>query len=101
MILSIMIHLSQVGQGPNNIRCRIPCGAIKTWTISLLESTNDLSLTGRDPPLRTRTRILLTPMVAFDPCQELKKSRSGVLDVGYVYHSKNGRKIFSNLLGGS
>jgi hypothetical protein len=85
----MMIHLSQVGQGPNDIRRGIPCGTMKTWTISLLESMNDLGLglTGRDPP--SRTRILLTPMVAFAPCLELKNSRSGVLDVGYVYHSKN------------
>ena len=89
MILLMMIHLLQVGQGPNNIRRGIPCGTIKTYTISLLESTNDLSLTGRDPPSRTRTRILLTPIIAFEPCLELKNSRSGVLDVGYVYHSKN------------
>ena len=87
MILLIMIHLSQVGRGPNNIRRGIPCGTIKTWTISLLESTNDLGLTGLDPP--SRTRILVTPMVAFEPCLELKNSRSGVLDVGCVYHSKN------------
>ena len=100
MVLLMMIHPSQVGQVPNNIRRGIPCGTKKTWTISLLKFTNDLGLTGRDPPSRTRTRILLTPMVAFVPCLELKNSRSGVLDVGYVYHSKNRRKIFSNLLGG-
>ena len=89
MILLMMIHPSQVGQVPNNICRRIPCGMKKTWMISLLKFTNDLGLTGRDPPLSTRTRILLTPMVAFVPCLELKNSRSGVLDVGYVYHSKN------------
>ena len=74
----MMIHLSQVGQGPNNIRRGMPCGTIKTWTISLLESTNDLCLTGRDKP--SRTRILLTPMVVFEPCLEMKNSRSGVLE---------------------
>ena len=87
MILLTMIHPLEVGQGPNNIRRGVPCGTIKTWTIFLLESTNDLGLTGIDPP--SRTRILMTPMVAFKPCLELKNARSGVLDVGYVYHSKN------------
>ena len=57
MILLMMLHLSQAGQRPNNIRRGMPCGTIKTWTISLLESTNDLGLTGRDQP--SRTRILL------------------------------------------
>jgi hypothetical protein len=45
-------------------------------------------------------RILLIPIVAFEPCLELKNSHSGVLDVGYVYHSKNGRKKSIILLGG-
>jgi hypothetical protein len=27
-------------------------------------------------------------MIAFETCLELKNSLSGVLDVGYVYHSK-------------
>jgi hypothetical protein len=100
MILLMMICLSrsQVGQGLNIILIRRGIPWIKTWMISLQESTNDHGLTGRDPP--SRTRILLTPMVAFEPSLELTNSRSGVLDVGYVYHSKNQRKISSILLGG-
>ena len=44
MILLMMIHLSQVGQGLNNIiRRGIPCKMIKTW---MQESMNDLGLTG-------------------------------------------------------
>ena len=89
MVLLMMIHLSQLGQGPNNIRRGIPYGTIKTWTISLLDFTNDLGLTGRLGDQPSRTRILMTPMVAFEPCLEMMNSRSGVLDVGYVYHSKN------------
>ena len=86
LLMMMMIHLSQVGQGLNNIRRLIPCKVIKPWMISLKDSTNDLGLTGYDPP--SRTRMLLTPMIAFEPCLELKNSLSGVLDVGYVYHSK-------------
>ena len=85
----MMKHLLQVGRGPNNICCGIGCKMVKTWMICLLESTNDLGLAGWD----LRWRILLTPMIAFDLCRELKSFHSGILDVGYVYHSKNSRKI--------
>ena len=99
MILLMMIHLSQVGQGLNNIIGQgMPCKLIKTWMISLQEFWSDLGLTGWDPP--SRMRILLAPMVAFEPCLELKNSRSGILDVGYVNHPKKGRKISIILLGG-
>ena len=96
MIFLMMIHLSQLGQGLNSIiRRGIAWKMIKTWMISLQESTNDLGLTGWDPP-----SILLICIVAFEPCLELKNSHSGILDVGYVYRSKIGRKISSILLGG-
>ena len=55
----------------------------KIWKISLPESMNDPSLAGSDS-------MSLTPIIVFDPCQELKNFLSGVLDVGYViYHSKS------------
>src|ERR1700678_503179 len=96
MILLMMTLLSQVGQGPNNTHRGTPCNLVKTWIISLTASTNDLSFAKRDP----LSRIPLTLIIAFKPCQELKNFPSGVLDVGYVYHSKNQRKICSSLLGG-
>jgi hypothetical protein len=77
-------HQLQVGhQGPNNIGHGIGCKMVKNWMISLPEFTNDLVPTGRDLVL---SRILLTDKIAFAPCQELM---SGILDAGYIYHSKN------------
>ena len=76
----MMKHLSQVDQG-HNIRHGMLSRKVKTQTIFLLESTNNLSLKGCNP----LSRILLTPMIAFEPCWELTNFPSGVLDVGYVY----------------
>ena len=75
-----MKHLSQVDQG-HNIRRGMLSRKVKTYTIFLPESMNDLSLKGCNP----LSRILLTPMIAFEPCQELMNFPSGVLDVGYVH----------------
>jgi hypothetical protein len=50
----------------------------------LPEFTNDLGPTGR----LSRILVLQTPTIAFAPCQELMSFPSGVLDAGYVYHSK-------------
>jgi len=94
MVLLMIRRQSQVGRGPNNIGHGIACKIVKIWMNSLPEFTNDLGPTGIDLVL-----LLTTPMIAFAPCQELKSFPSGVLDAGYVYHSKNGRKIFHSLLG--
>ena len=76
----MMKHLSQVDQG-HNIRRGMLSRKVKTYTIFLPESMNDLSLKGCYP----LSRILLTPTIAFEPYQELTNFPSGVLDVGYVY----------------
>jgi hypothetical protein len=73
----MMIHLSQVGQGPSNIYRGMPCKMAKAQMISLPESTNN-AFAEREPLLR----ILRTPMIMFAPCRELEHFRSGVLDVG-------------------
>ena len=75
-----MKHLSQVDQG-HNIHRGMLSRKVKTYTIFLPESMNDLSLKGCD----LLSRILLTPTIAFEPYQELMNFPSGVLDVGYVY----------------
>jgi hypothetical protein len=91
MILLTIKHLLQVGQELISIRRGMPWKTVaKTGKLSLPESTNDLA--GPDS-------MLLTPIIVFDPYQELKNFLSGVLDVGYVITQKVKKEILSSLLG--
>ena len=77
-------HLSQVDQGPNNICHGMPYKTVKGWMNFLKDYMNDLGLTWeRD----TLSGILPIPMIVFKLYQEMMNIHSGILDVGYVYHS--------------